>query len=273
MESEEDGSVKIYISLGHDSVQWWEQDWDGGKLGGRPSWLNPRDVPSADELHCSCCSGNNISNSSNANTPMQFIVQLYSPLDGALFAHAFHPTLYVFGCPKCQAIRVLRCQLPRDSAFYPSRKNDNSNNGANKDGVIAIPKTDTCAVCGQKSRGMCPIQKKGFCSTVHQKEYKKYHDNHTKTACADAGGATMANVSRPMSLPSLLVESELVVEEEPAELTSTMTTTSEDGTTHGTPLFETVGDDDDDDADDDEDLEQMDLNEMTGATGTAVDDE
>eukprot|EP00978_Attheya_sp_CCMP212_P029651 scaffold106036_cov33-Attheya_sp.AAC.1 len=76
-----------------------------------------------------------------------------------------------------------------------------------------------------------------------------------------------------MSLPSLLVESELVVEEEPAELTITMTTTSEDGTTHRTPLFETVGDDDDDDADDDEDLEQTDLNEMTGATGTAVDDE
>eukprot|EP00978_Attheya_sp_CCMP212_P025492 scaffold82091_cov52-Attheya_sp.AAC.2 len=139
---EEDGSVSI--SLGHDSVQWWE-DWDGGKLGGRPSWLNPRDVPSADELHCSCCSGNNISNSSNANTPMQFIVQLYSPLDGAPFAHAFHRTLYVFGCPKCQAIRVLRCQLPRDNAFYPSHKNDNSDNGANEDGVTMIPKTDTCA--------------------------------------------------------------------------------------------------------------------------------
>jgi pre-rRNA-processing protein TSR4 len=108
---------------------------------------------------------------------------------------------------------------------------------------------------------MCPIQKKGFCSTVHQKEYKKYHDNNSTGA--------MANLSHSILLPSLLVESELVVEEEPAEPTNSEMT-REDGTNR-TPLFETANDDEDDA--DDGDLEQTDLNEMTGATGTAVDDE
>lgn len=40
-------------------------DWDGGKVGGFPSWLNPLDLPSAQDLSCNVCSN-----------PLRFLLQV-----------------------------------------------------------------------------------------------------------------------------------------------------------------------------------------------------
>ena len=40
-------------SLLHLNPNW--KKWDGGKVGGRPVWLNPRDLPEISELCCKFC--------------------------------------------------------------------------------------------------------------------------------------------------------------------------------------------------------------------------
>jgi pre-rRNA-processing protein TSR4 len=87
--------------------------WDGGKVGGSPSWLNSADLPHQKDLLCTKC-----------RCPMMFLLQIYAPLDGPEFDHCFHRTLYVFCCgkPEClgpgQGFLVLRCQLPRVNSLY-----------------------------------------------------------------------------------------------------------------------------------------------------------
>ncbi|CAN0256705.1 unnamed protein product, partial [Ectocarpus sp. 12 AP-2014] len=91
------------------NVDW--HDWDGGKAGGWPVWLNPRDLPAPQDMRCGECS-----------QPLSFLVQLYCPLDHE--DDAFHRCLYVFCCPKAScsknsSVKALRCQLPRENDFYP----------------------------------------------------------------------------------------------------------------------------------------------------------
>ncbi|EKU21803.1 programmed cell death protein 2 [Nannochloropsis gaditana CCMP526] len=69
------------------------RDWDGGKVGGKPIWLNPRDLPPQKLLLCPSC-----------QDPLSFVLQIYCPLDEP--EEAFHRALYVFVCQK------FRCQGP-----------------------------------------------------------------------------------------------------------------------------------------------------------------
>ncbi|GMF11902.1 unnamed protein product [Phytophthora lilii] len=83
--------------------------WDGGRVGGRPSWLG-NGVPSAAQLSCAEC-----------GDPLAFLLQIYCPLDDE--EDAFHRSLYVFVCrsPGCSRQgdgKAFRLQLPKDNAFY-----------------------------------------------------------------------------------------------------------------------------------------------------------
>jgi hypothetical protein len=140
--------------LGHRDPCW--SDWDGGKIGGLPSWLNPRDLPGESPLRCrGPCGDDNGGNERDGDggggTAMGFVVQIYCPADDdASNDAAYHRSLYVFACPTCcraasllpppppdgteesndrrrllsNCVRVLRCQLPKHNDFYPPTCDD-----------------------------------------------------------------------------------------------------------------------------------------------------
>lgn len=229
---------------GHHLPRW--RDWDGGQIGGQPSWLQPRDIPK-DPLLCQEC-----------QEPLSFICQLYAPADD-VSKQAFHRSLYVFGCPNIQcaksttgSIRVLRTQLPKENPFYPDEDDETW--------AMHLPEAwdvKLCQVCSQRGHGKCPIQELEFCGKHHQKEYKKYIFDKQQ------------QFSRSVDftfLPSVYADSELAVEDEPNQIISQ----AEMDEKADKALFgKSTGDDDDDD-DDDKDLEQDDLNKMVGARESTV---
>ena len=268
--------------LGHTSPRW--SDWDGGKIGGRPSWLNPRDIPH-DVLRCrGPCNG---TSDDGLGTPLCFITQLYCPADD-VNEHAFHRSLYVFACPKCcsgsstlmqslknanskdneqsasehslsDCIQVLRCQLPKKNEFFSLTGDADGEWSNHKSSYWAKHEDDDklnlCAVCGQRSKGKCPKQKKWFCCPNHQKE-------HLRASKKLQGDETS---SVPIKyLPSVCFESELVVEEEPEPPSQHATTGKDTKQNVKSSLF------DGELTDADSNLDQSDLNAMTlseAATG------
>jgi pre-rRNA-processing protein TSR4 len=262
----EDQEHRMFV--GHHSPVW--RDWDGGKLGGCPSWLQPRDIPKS-FLKCRTCS-----------EPLCFIGQLYAPADDVT-PEAFHRTFYVFGCPSKQcaavpagSVRVLRAQLPQENPFYP--KEDHQNDGGDDEEHENVEEQSSwsqhvpdswnvnlCRVCGQRGTGKCPIQGYYFCGKHHQKEHKEYVFDRQQLS---------KKAIEFTFLPSVYTESELVVEEEPPMLDQDH---HKNQKTKGSKMagkyddFDAVSDDsDDDEKDEDEDvaLEQKDLDEMTGATSS-----
>lgn len=234
--------------VGHNLSSW--RDWDGGQIGGKPSWLQPRDLPK-DFLTCKNC-----------EEPLCFICQLYAPAD-EVNAEAFHRSMYVFGCTSqsCAqiptgSIRVLRTQLPRENPFYP----DDEKQGWSQH----LPEcwdVYPCKVCGQRGKGKCPIQTLHFCGKHHQKEHKKH--------IFDKQQQLSKQIDSPF-LPSVFSESELVVEEEPKDIIRDEETMKKsEKVLFPKAKIKGRGDEHDDD-DEDKDLEQDDLNEATGAAAATV---
>ncbi|GAB4823697.1 hypothetical protein N2152v2_010743 [Parachlorella kessleri] len=83
------------------------------KVGGRPAWLNPLHLPTAEQLACRA-----------TGKQLQFLLQVYAPVDAN--PAAFHRAVFVFVSPQGDklsepgAVRAYRCQLPRHNPFYPS---------------------------------------------------------------------------------------------------------------------------------------------------------
>ena len=83
------------------------------KVGGRPAWLDLKNLPSTEELSCNKC-GN----------PMILLLQIYAPLNEN--AKCFHRVIFVFMCgdSACHMddltpFKVFRSQLCRKNEFYP----------------------------------------------------------------------------------------------------------------------------------------------------------
>ncbi|RLN35849.1 Programmed cell death protein 2, C-terminal domain containing protein, expressed [Panicum miliaceum] len=157
------------------------------KAGGAPAWLDPVDLPTGEARLCGFC-----------GEPLRFALQVYAPLppaqgeadEGA--AH-YHRALFVFMCPamacplrdqreqraaaaggsRRRSVRVFRCQLPEDSAFY-YRPADAEEPGevARCTGVEAAPLCGWCGTWGaDRACGTCAAAA-GFCSEKHLERHR-----------------------------------------------------------------------------------------------------
>ncbi|CAG8462186.1 10330_t:CDS:2 [Scutellospora calospora] len=143
------------------------------KIGGKPAWLNPGHILSADQVLCGIC-----------KKQMILLVQLYTPEDHP--PDAFHRTIYVFCCKngtchkaswRKRFLKVFRSQLPKYNPYWPPSNEETNNcnsNGENSNGQVnrllkKFISVDTCVVCGllgSKKCGKC--HKTYYCSKEHQ---------------------------------------------------------------------------------------------------------
>jgi len=220
-------------NLAHKSPYW--LNWDGGKIGGKPSWLNPRDIPKK-AIFCSTCDLEQTDKT--RKKPLYFVCQIYAPLD--INENCFHRSLYVFVCSDCDYIFVLRNQLGRYNPFYPTTCDDIMiDNSLYNQHKSIYWNVHLCIVCGQRGTLHDEQRDTWFCCQYHKENYI-HSDFFTNTNCCS------------------FIESEIFIEDEPND---------ESDENNLLALFET--DDNNDEFDDDTqvDLEQHDINEMTDQTG------
>ncbi|KAJ8902367.1 hypothetical protein NDN08_006774 [Rhodosorus marinus] len=112
------------------------------KVGGIAAWLEPENVPSAEDLRCRVCT-----------FEMVFLLQVYSPLDSN--HSAFHRALFVFICrtKDCSGVAALRSQLARKNKYYPEvydpDSTEHSDALCNLCQLCGLRATKRCAKCSQ----------------------------------------------------------------------------------------------------------------------------
>ncbi|CAM9865841.1 unnamed protein product [Pylaiella littoralis] len=271
------------------NVDWHE--WDGGKAGGWPVWLNPRDLPAQQDMRCGECS-----------QPLSFLVQLYCPLDHE--DDAFHRCLYVFCCPKAScsknsSVKALRCQLPRENAFYPYEPDDRAIEAAatadTQASILAKQQAGSnpgawgvniCCVCGQLAKSACSkCRRARYCGREHQAQHWKT-GGHKKDCSAIGNGDQVspgaeagepavapkcaAGTSRAKVSASVFREFEVEVRPEPPPPPEAPDGRTAEDTLMGQMGLDGAGEDDDaavDGEDDDSKLSQGELDKVAGVHG------
>jgi hypothetical protein len=174
------------------------KEWDGGKIGGLPVWLNPEHAPPVDGLRCCGC-----------NEPMAFLLQIYSPLDhpegGSESENtAFHRALYVFCCRKAKCVEAhkpakptvqcIRCQLPRMNKYYPPVSTISDEDKNTWAAARSIFLSKTCGVCGLNAPFSCSnCHLARYCSKAHQKLDWSYPIRGEDGATTKGGHKTTCN--------------------------------------------------------------------------------
>ncbi len=182
------------------------RDYFPSKAGGRPAWLNPKDLP---EIKCKHC-----------DSQMKFLIQLYSPLPAsAAHADAFHRAIFVFCCSdqSCfmtnNSVLVYRNQLPRNNPYYSADPPVDeaeavpSPDVASPD-VLPFEDVSLCAVCGAKATTKCGECTTHYCSEEHMKLDEVA--GHQKI-CGKHTAADVATVKRNRALltfPAFSIETE-----------------------------------------------------------------
>lgn len=128
------------------------------KVGGKPAWLNLKDLPTPSEIECDYC-----------KDPCFFLLQIYAPNDDP---NCFHRTIFIFVCknPDCSRtnergnFKVFRSQLERKNDFYsfnPPNENDRTE--------VSNTFASLCALCGCLGTKNCSrCRKTSYCSKKHQ---------------------------------------------------------------------------------------------------------
>ena len=154
----------------------WEH-WDGGKVGGKPVWLNSVRIPSPSDMKCVCC-----------NSPMVFLLQIYCPLDDV--EDAFHRALYIFICKKkiCVdngSVKCFRTQMNRTNDTYAydpktiEQKLKAEQEVVEEIGGSALLLPKLCALCGCRAPSMCSqCRRVSYCCREHQSADWRYHKQH-----------------------------------------------------------------------------------------------
>ncbi|XP_011563697.3 programmed cell death protein 2 [Plutella xylostella] len=180
------------------------------KVGGKPAWLDLKNLPSPSETTCSRC-----------EDPLIFLCQVYAPYEES--DESFHRSIFIFVCKNgscCQSNNaenfvVIRNQLPRKNEYYlfePYEEDENEEFSMEKWSKL-------CEVCGTKAPSHCSKCKKiYYCSRKHQiLDWKKGH----KEKCDEMKGAEIVKPCNFVVTESgkglLFKEWELVVDEEDEE--------------------------------------------------------
>ena len=109
-EDEDDVSLGFAVERS-DEPLWLLRNRFPSKLGGRPAWLDPVQLPLESQL---CCAA--------SGKPLRFLLQVYAPINED--PRAFHRMVSVFISPRGSllgergAVRAFRCQLPRANDYY-----------------------------------------------------------------------------------------------------------------------------------------------------------
>lgn len=220
-------------------------DWDGGQVGGVPSWLEPEHLPC---LPLECC---------HCHARLQFVCQLYAPYSDSNNPDAFHRSLYLFACSACPGhsnsnVRVLRTQLSQQNPYWPSPKKIDKDE-PERSQHENYHKNGLCVVCGFPASGQCPLQKLSFCSRDHQRLYKKHQSSVAIADDKDWRNQIASSVPGVYNAMEIVVEEEPSVEDAPPEA---------ENWNDKAILFPSRKNDDDNDDDSDEDIEQDELNEI-----------
>uniref|UniRef100_A0A0N5B8G6 MYND-type domain-containing protein n=1 Tax=Strongyloides papillosus TaxID=174720 RepID=A0A0N5B8G6_STREA len=148
-----------------------------GKIGGKPSWLNPKSLPTSQELSCKVC-----------GKQMAFLLQIYCTNSDDP-QHAFHRTFFIFLCKNkdccsendASNIKVFRCQLPQVNDFYPTERMFDPD----MDSDVEDPMFDEnsyphlCEICGCFATKKCAkCGNKWYCCREHQ--IVDWKSNHAK---------------------------------------------------------------------------------------------
>lgn len=132
------------------------------KVGGKPAWLNLRDIPGEKDFHCEYC-----------KEPCIFLCQIYAPYEDN--ENAFHRTIFIFICKKMECcklnkngnLKVFRSQLPRINEFYSPESPIEQSNWRTD---ISVNKwVKTCYTCGILAPNHCSKCKiVNYCCRAHQ---------------------------------------------------------------------------------------------------------
>lgn len=163
-----------------------------GKIGGKPSWLNPKFLPTSADLQCGVC-----------QKAMCFLIQIYATRNDDP-PHAFHRSLFVFICrnPLCckendaSNMAVFRCCLPRLNPFYSfDGPLDPDLDGDVLDPHLPEDAPNLCVICGcyaSKKCGRCGTA--WYCCRDHQAlDWPTVH----KDICGSNGVSNMLPANPP----------------------------------------------------------------------------
>lgn len=117
-EEEEEDSCKIGLVEAPSIPEALKPEYFPSKVGGDPAWLDPENLPAADDLRCQASVKGEV-----CGRRLVFLLQIYAPLNEGP-PEAFHRSVFLFICsnPLCAgkqgSCRAFRCQLPRRNPFY-----------------------------------------------------------------------------------------------------------------------------------------------------------
>ncbi|XP_012274698.1 programmed cell death protein 2 [Orussus abietinus] len=132
------------------------------KVGGKPAWLDLKNIPSKETLECEIC-----------KNPCIFLCQIYAPYEDD--PNAFHRMIYIFVCKRIECcktnqvgnFKVVRSQLAKENQFYPSEPPEEKPDWNTDLGTSMWAKL--CHVCGILAPSHCSKCKKvHYCCRLHQ---------------------------------------------------------------------------------------------------------
>lgn len=143
------------------------------KLGGKPAWLDLKNLPKPEDLQCEVC-----------KHQMIFLCQIYAPYEED--DNNFHRTVFIFICRQrgcCRPnsafnIKAFRSALKRENEFYPAEEPNGPDPDFNLSKWVTL-----CNCCGSFGEKHCSKCKEAvYCCREHQ--VLDWKEGHKQACCS-----------------------------------------------------------------------------------------